>query len=819
MKIRSKTLSIISVSALAVVLVMLGAIRIFLINNLLTQEDRIAAHNFKSIMVMLNSRESSLKSTLLDWAKWDDTFNFIQNSNQTYIDDNLQSSTFTELGLNMMIFVNNDGKIIYDKGYNQDNNVETPISVSVLSYINKNYTTLAHIPGSNILLGMLIVANRPMLILSSSITHSDERPPADGYLIIGQYLDQSFLNYLDQVTQENIKITKVNERQGGKSQASDKITIVKDSNMVTETTLMNDLNGNPDIAVTMQMQRTIYNQGIRTLDLFSLVLLLSLFIIILTCLLVLDRTVLKRLQILYKFVEKAGMRKDVKSRIHLEGKDEISRLAMAINQMLEEIQMAYKDIQEAEERFRLTMEATNDGFWDLRIEGMKLYINSEWLSYAGDEMLSTGELYQRYFCRVNNEGGAYVNNLIDRCIRGEKEYLYEEYSVLKKTGEQLWVLIRGKVVERDIHGKPLRIVGTFSDISKMKETEQELYRLSYTDTLTGLRNRAYMEKVLTKVDQGEDSSYAIIMGDINGLKYTNDAFGHYEGDKRLRKTADILKSCCSKNDIIARWGGDEFLILIKEMDAVYIQKLIRKVKNESNKVTDLFVELSIALGMAVKDSKHKNKNEVVKEAEERMYRNKMLESRSVRNSTLISLERTLFEKNQETEEHAVRLRDMCVRIGEVMGFSQSKLDELALLAMLHDIGKIAIPDQILLKPDKLTKEEWEIMKTHTEIGYRIAMSTHELVHIADHILSHHERFDGKGYPQGLKGGDISKMARILAVVDSYDVMTHERPYKKAISTAEAVNELKVCAGMQFDPEIVELFIKLLMSTSPTVPLD
>ena len=147
------------------------------------------------------------------------------------------------------------------------------------------------------------------------------------------------------------------------------------------------------------------------------------------------------------------------------------------------------------------------------------------------------------------------------------------------------------------------------------------------------------------------------------------------------------------------------------------------------------------------------------------------------------------------------------------------MDELALLGILHDIGKIAIPEVILLKPDKLTNEEWEVMKTHTEIGYRIAASSPELAHIADEILCHHERYDGTGYPQGLVGKDIPKLSRLLSIADSFDVMTHDRVYKKAMSFANAVEELKSCSGKQFDPEMVEAFLKLLYEHSIDINIE
>jgi HD-GYP domain-containing protein (c-di-GMP phosphodiesterase class II) len=192
-----------------------------------------------------------------------------------------------------------------------------------------------------------------------------------------------------------------------------------------------------------------------------------------------------------------------------------------------------------------------------------------------------------------------------------------------------------------------------------------------------------------------------------------------------------------------------------------------------------------------------------------MYRNKLLESRSAKSSILRSLEQSLHEKHIETEEHTRRIANICVQIGRRMGLTQEELDEVVLLGLLHDIGKIGIPEAILLKPDKLTQDEWEIMKTHSEIGYRIALSTPELAHVAEKILSHHEHYDGSGYPRGLKNKEIPKLSRLLSIVDSYDVMTHTRLYKDAMNAESAVQEVQKCSGKQFDPEMVEQFLTIL----------
>jgi HD-GYP domain-containing protein (c-di-GMP phosphodiesterase class II) len=169
----------------------------------------------------------------------------------------------------------------------------------------------------------------------------------------------------------------------------------------------------------------------------------------------------------------------------------------------------------------------------------------------------------------------------------------------------------------------------------------------------------------------------------------------------------------------------------------------------------------------------------------------------------------MYERSNETEEHSVRLAKYASMVGKKLSLSLTQLDELELTAMLHDIGKIGVDDNVLKKPGSLTKTEWIQMKRHPEIGYRIAISSPELSHIADFILSHHERWDGEGYPRGLKGTDIPIQARIIAVVDAYDAMTNDRPYRKGLSKKEAIDEIAKNSGIQFDPQIVEAFLAVL----------
>lgn len=402
----------------------------------------------------------------------------------------------------------------------------------------------------------------------------------------------------------------------------------------------------------------------------------------------------------------------------------------------------------------------------------------------------------------------FINVIIfDKCILKRLKALDEFINTVAITRDtKARINISGNDEIKNIANSTNRMLG------KLESAYEDIFNLSYSDKLTGLRNRIYIENKFRELVQEESVDYSIIMGDVNGLKLVNDTFGHKEGDRLIYAIGTIIQSMCSKDDIIARWGGDEFIILIINKNYPYLASLIQDIKNECKRITDFGFKVSIALGSAEKNEGI-NLEEVMNLAEERMYRSKLTEAKSSRNGMVMSLERTLYEKHSETEEHTQRIKELSVKLGKKINLPEDKLSELELLSSLHDIGKIGIPDHILMKPGKLTDEEWKIMKRHTEIGYRIAKATPELSHVANEILSHHEKYDGTGYPQGLKGEEIPILSRVINVVDSFDVMTHKRVYKDAASIDYAVKELKRCSGTQFDPVIVNEFIDLLMEDS------
>ena len=400
----------------------------------------------------------------------------------------------------------------------------------------------------------------------------------------------------------------------------------------------------------------------------------------------------------------------------------------------------------------------------------------------------------------------------DRKVIKEKKVISSEYEVISCDGS-IRIEENVKVPVIDEKGEAWGLVGLSRDITERKNFEKKLKYLSYIDVLTELYNRSKFEEKIKELDKEKYMPLGIIMGDVNGLKIINDTFGHLEGDKLLKEIASVLKEVCEPKGFVFRWGGDEFMILIPNHNEGQCEEIIDRIRRKCQQKCQgsnfEFIKLSIALGEVVKKSSKEDIYQCIKEVEERVYRQKLLESKSFKSSIMDSLKKSLEEKNMETNDHTERVKEYACKIGKAIGFKISELDELSLAAQLHDIGKIAINEEILLKPGKLTKEEFEEMKTHSEKGYRIVKSSSELGNVANCILTHHEKWDGTGYPLGLSGEEIPLMSRIISIADSYDVMTHDRVYKKAMTKKEAIEELQRYAGVQFDKRIVDIFIDQL----------
>ena len=357
--------------------------------------------------------------------------------------------------------------------------------------------------------------------------------------------------------------------------------------------------------------------------------------------------------------------------------------------------------------------------------------------------------------------------------------------------------------------KIIAVEGIARDITERKKAEEQIRYISFKDPLTGLYNRAFFEEEIARENFPENHPIGIILGDVNEIHLVNERFSYQEGDRILIDTANILKRFSRNQDILARWDEDEFILFTPQVDNEYLQTTVESIQKELLNIETNPMQVSIAFGYALKENQDQSIGEVIEKAEGWMYWKKLTRSSELGQDLVTAIEKSLLKITQETEKHSDRLQKITQKIGQELGFSQEKLHHLNLLARLHDLGKIATPKSILNKSGLLSPKEWDMVKRHPKIGYQIALSSSELTPIAESILYHHERWDGTGYPQGLKGNAIPLLSRIIAIADTYDVMVSGRAYKKPIAKREALNEIKKGAGYQFDPHLVEVFLRVM----------
>lgn len=447
---------------------------------------------------------------------------------------------------------------------------------------------------------------------------------------------------------------------------------------------------------------------------------------------------------------------------------------------------------------RWTMQFLSDGCYALTGYKPEALINNKELSYS--DIIC--EEYQETAWKE-----------ISLALESKKSFNHE-YEIVTATGERKWVMELGQCLYSE-NGEVEALEGLIIDISEAKQNFVQIQYMNEHDSLTKLYNRKYFEDAKARLDHEGNYPLCIMIADINGMRLINHTFGNDRGNWLICQTANIIQSCCRNGDILARTGGDEFSIILPKADldeADRIRLMIQDAVEELNSsMQDEAFLISLSVGFGIKRTETTSIDEVEMEAETYLARRKLLEEKSHHSATLNSIMATLYARSNETEEHAQRLARICKLIGESMGLEQSHIDDLQLFSMLHDIGKVGVPDHVLNKPGKLTEKEWGVMEKHSEIGYKIAMTSPEFAMVAEYILSHHERWDGRGYPRGLCGEEIPLLSRILSVADAYDAMTEDRVYRKALAKEVALKEIRENAGTQFDPQVVQVFIECVES--------
>jgi len=409
---------------------------------------------------------------------------------------------------------------------------------------------------------------------------------------------------------------------------------------------------------------------------------------------------------------------------------------------------------------------------------------------------------------ARSKPGTADRNFSKRVLSGET--ITTEGTRYTKEGRPLEVIIQGiPIIE---NGTVYGAYAIYTNITEQKVAAEELKYLSLHDQLTDLYNRSYFENELSRLNNSREYPITIIVADLDCLKLFNDTVGHEQGDRLLKECAAVLRKSLRSADILARIGGDEFIIILPRTDAETGKKIVGRIKKsiESyNRHQPGDLPLSLSIGLATADDSRCDLKKIFKEADDLMYRDKLHKGLDARSRLIRSLITALGERDYIAQGHTRRVELLCLEMGKRAGLSEKQLLDLSLLAQIHDLGKVGIPDGVLFKKEQLNNKDWQLIQQHPKKGYRIAMSTSDLSGIADFILKHHEQWDGKGYPLGITGQEIPVQCRILAIADAFDAMTSDRPYHRAMPRESALKELRRCAGSQFDPDLVELFCSVV----------
>jgi diguanylate cyclase (GGDEF)-like protein/PAS domain S-box-containing protein len=470
-------------------------------------------------------------------------------------------------------------------------------------------------------------------------------------------------------------------------------------------------------------------------------------------------------------------------------------------------QESFRRASESEERFKGAFEGAPIGMvlftFDAEDRREVTQVNRAMCELTGrseDYLTDTG-LHEV----IHSQDMPIATGALERMARGEEEHPQFEIRFIHADGHTVWVSMSLSLLHAE-SGEPGYAIAQVQDITERKLASEELAYQALHDPLTGLDNRRSLLADLQERIDGASADRPLMLQlfDLDGFKTYNDTFGHPAGDALLMRMAQRLKAELAHLASAYRMGGDEFCVL--SLPSCRDHEAIAAIAADALTEHGEGFEVTASYGSVILPLEARTATEALREADRRMYARKSSNSRSSagRQSADVLL-RILSERNHELGIHLDEVTTLAEAVADRMGLPEVERAALLQAASLHDVGKAAIPDEILHKPGPLDAEEWAFMRRHTLIGARILSAAPALATAAKLVRSSHERFDGNGYPDELAGAEIPLGSRIIAVCDAYDAMVSHRPYREPVQVAAALAELRRCAGHQFDPEVVEVF--------------
>ncbi|MGI6085807.1 MAG: diguanylate cyclase, partial [Acetivibrionales bacterium] len=432
----------------------------------------------------------------------------------------------------------------------------------------------------------------------------------------------------------------------------------------------------------------------------------------------------------------------------------VNNLEAAVKERTEELYMANKTLEDNKKQLRLILDSAAEGIFGNDKNGNCTFCNLssiKMLGYSREEDLIGKNIHMLiHHTKADGKPHPLDECKIQQSTREGKGIHSDDDVFWKADGTPFMVEYRS--YPQIENGNIIGSVVTFTDITERKKREERIEYLSYHDTLTGLYNRRFFHENRIKIDNADNLPLSVIFADINGLKMTNDIFGHAAGDSLIKKSAEILKQSCRDSDIVERVGGDEFIILLPKTSHAEVQKILTRIRKGFSNEKVAAIKCSISIGSDTKTSIDQSIEEVFTNAEDAMYKDKSMNRKAVNADIIKTIIDTLHTKSPGEKQHSEVVSELCEKMGAALNLSETEINRLKRAGYLHDIGKIVLDNETLLEGDY--EDDSEKMRQHSIVGYRLLNLFDNTLDLAEYVYNHHERWDGKGYPSGLKGEEI-----------------------------------------------------------------
>ena len=492
----------------------------------------------------------------------------------------------------------------------------------------------------------------------------------------------------------------------------------------------------------------------------------------------------------------------------------VNHLEEKVKERTVELESTNDELNKTKEDLYLILDTTAEGIFGIDMEGNFIFCNNSCLHLLGYKEQSDF-LGKNMFHMLQPSNGEGILIDIEHCK------ILKSLSVVERVyaADEAFKKADGTLLEVEYHSYPklkdgivMGSVVTFIDITDKKKDEEQIKYLSCHDSLTGLMNRRCFETNLQKIDTDASLPISIIFGDLNGLKLTNDIFGHAAGDKLIQKTAQVLERVCRADDLVARVGGDEFIIILPKTDANLASGVMQRIKNELTKETVYALKCNMAMGFDTKTQKDQNLEKIMGNAESKMYKEKLSSKKNYGIDTIQTIINTLQSRNPEEKGHSERVAQLCEDMGRKLNLSEREIKRLKDAGYIHDIGKIVLEEELLRK-DNLFDDEMRLKQQHPVVGYRILNLFDDTLDLSEAVYSHHEHWDGSGFPKGLKGEEIPLISRIIAITERYDKLMIKSNLDETDRQKNALDEIVNQSGISFDPDLTKMFVNMVQKST------